>query len=304
MFLTGLPRVLKAAGVQYTLRPGWRTRSLHSAGLIEVRAQMWHTTETADSAFANGSNAPTLGYVESGLGYPLYNLLYGRDGRVYVVAAGSAAHAGKGSGFGMPRDRANQYAIGHSFDANQHGHPVTAAQLESAAKVGKALNDDWPGGLRDVMHGEWAPGRRSDPTRVPGGWPALKAAISRGAWDGAKPEKPKPAPKPSGKTWPDVALPSRGTHNTASHNAWVKLLHDVGHLRSTSERLTNGFQRWLYHVGFNPGPVDGHFGPRTTRALQRFLADRGHYKGLIDGDRGPMTVRAEVAYLNSQRQYY
>jgi len=116
---------------------------------------------------------------------------------------------------------------------------------------------------------------------------------------------PKPKPKPSGKTWPDVALPSRGSHNTATHNAWVKLLHDVGHLRS-GEKLTNGFQRWLRSLGYNVGPVDGVFGPRTVRALQTFLVDKGLLpnRAYIDGDRGPVTVRAEIAYLNSQRRYY
>lgn len=206
MFLTGIERVLKRAGVKYTIRPGALTNTAHKGGLREVVAQMFHTTESADSAFRSGRDAPTLAYVERGLGYPLYNILYGRSGHVYVIACGTAAHAGKGSGHGMPKDQANYLSIGHSFDANQYGHPVTAAQLDSAARVAKAFNDDFPTPRRTVMHGEWAPGRRSDPTKVPGGWAALKRAVARASWDGSAPSggststtKPaaKPKPKPS-----------------------------------------------------------------------------------------------------------
>ena len=215
MFLSGIERVLKRAGVKYTIVSGAKTRTAHKGGLREVRAQMFHTTETADSSFARGADAPTLGYVLSGLGYPLYNLLYGRSGHVYVVACGTAAHAGKGSGHGMPKDQANFYSIGHSADANSSKYPVTAAQLDSMARVAKSFNDDWATPRRTVMHGEWAPSRRSDPTKVPGGWAALKQAIKRGYWSGkassggstkpaAKP-KPRPASTSTKKTVSQMA---------------------------------------------------------------------------------------------------
>lgn len=187
MFLTGIERVLKRAGVKYTIISGAMTRTAHKGGLREVRAQMFHTTETKDAVFARGGDAPTLNYVVRGQGYPAYNILYGRSGHVYFVAAGTSAHAGKGSGFGMPKNEANFYSIGHSADANQYGYPITAAQLDAMARVAKALNDDFPTPRRIVMHGEWAPSRRSDPTKVPGGWAALKRAIARGSWDGSAP---------------------------------------------------------------------------------------------------------------------
>ena len=184
MFLTGLDRVLNDSGVKWTARPGWATRTAHRGGLREVRAVMWHTTETATSAFRN-STAPTLGYVESGLGYNLYNILIGRDGRAYLIAAGTAAHAGKGSGHGMPRDQANYYSFGISFDSNNNTTPVNAAQLETGARLGAAIDREWKSSISHVMHGEWAPARRSDPTKIPGGWGALRAAINRGYWRNA-----------------------------------------------------------------------------------------------------------------------
>ena len=218
MFLTGLPRVLDDAGVPYSLTAGCQTRSLYRSGITDVRAVFWHTTESTDKTFARGANAPTLAYVTRGLSYPLYNLLVGRDGRVHVVAYGAAAHAGEGSIGGrpaIPRDQGNRYAFSISFDANNKGYPVTAAQLETAARLGAAIDREWRGTIRHIMHGEWSPGRRSDPTRIPGGWAGLRAAIKRGHWADRdlnvtapdkptpKPDTPTPAPKP--KEWSEMA---------------------------------------------------------------------------------------------------
>lgn len=185
MFLTGLERILKQANVDYTVVPGAESRTAHRGGLRGVTAQMYHTTETKDSVFDQGGDAPTLSYVVDGLGYPLYNILYGRSGHAYIVACGTAGHAGRGSGFGMPKDQGNYHSVAHSADSNSGRYPITAAQLDSMARVAHELDNDWKNGLRDVMHGEWAPGRRSDPTRVPGGWPALRRAVKAGEWDGS-----------------------------------------------------------------------------------------------------------------------
>ncbi|KUG58993.1 N-acetylmuramoyl-L-alanine amidase [Nesterenkonia jeotgali] len=208
MFVTGLIRIMQAAGVEYEVVPGWQTRSLWRAGLSRtIRAAMYHTTESVDSSFTSGRDAPTLQYCVNGLGYPLYNVLFGRSGKAYIIAAGSAAHAGHGSGGGMTRDDANREAIAFSFDANSSRYPVTAAQLESAAKVGKAMTDDWGGNLVHMMHGEWSV-MRSDPTRVPGGWAALKAAIRRGSWSNASPAATRPNPTPAAPSKPVTPTPT------------------------------------------------------------------------------------------------
>ena len=116
-----------------------------------------------------------------------------------------------------------------------------------------------------------------------------------------------PAPAPSSKVWPEVALPLTDKHTTASHNAWVRLMADIGY---KDPRPSKSLQRWLRDRGYYKGLIDGDFAGWSIDALQRFLRDRGFYKGAIDGKklgyraRGPMTVRAEIAYLNSQRQYY
>lgn len=48
-------------------------------------------------------------------------------------------------------------------------------------------------------------------------------------------------------------------------------------------------QRKLKEKGFNPGPIDGAFGPSTHAALVSFQASR---RLLIDGEVGPTTARA------------
>lgn len=116
-----------------------------------------------------------------------------------------------------------------------------------------------------------------------------------------------PAPAPSSKVWPAVALPLTDKHTTASHNAWVRLMADVGY---KDPRLGKSLQRWLRDRGYYKGLIDGDFAGWSIDALQRFLRDRGFYKGAIDGKklgyraRAALTIRGEIAYLNSQRKYY
>lgn len=205
VMLTGLDRVIAAADLPFTKQPGADSRTAHRGGLREVKGVIWHTTETADNAFRDGRTAPTLSYVTR---QTSYNLLIGRDGHVYIIASGTAAHAGKGSGHGFTRDDANRESIGVSFDANSSSFPVTAAQLDAGARLGAALDQEWKGSLRHVMHGEWAPGRRSDPTRVPGGWAALRAAIKRGSWDGSAPAPSKPSTSTASKPSTSKSIPT------------------------------------------------------------------------------------------------
>lgn len=104
-----------------------------------------------------------------------------------------------------------------------------------------------------------------------------------------------------GSVWPAVALPITSTHTTASHNAWVKLLADIGF---TNTSLSKNLQSWLKSKGYYTGLIDGAFGSMSVKALQKLLKDRGFYTGIIDGSRGAMTIEAEIRFLNDQRRFY
>lgn len=319
VFYTGLARLARDAGLTVREVNGWKSRTLGTRpnGMAGARGCLWHHTATNASAVKSRNN-PTLNYMVNGLGYPLANFGLAWDGSIDVIAAGAAAHAGKGRyGSRIPQDRGNDYLLGVEVEGTV-GLTWSNAQLEAAARLGHAMNKEWGSSFLQIGHLEYAPGRKIDPSGIPGGMPALRKAIARGYWKdkswkpggkvstGSSTSKPaaKPKPKPSapkGKGYPHTALPVTSAHTGASHDAWVYLMRHA--VNRTDRNLTINIQRWLRDIGYYKGRVDGSFGPLTVRALQTFLRAKGLYKGRIDGQRGPMTIRAEIAYLNDQRKY-
>lgn len=322
VFYTGLARLARDAGLVVREVNGWKTRTLGTRpnGMAGARGCLWHHTATSASAVKSRNN-PTLNYMVNGLGYPLANFGLAWDGSIDVIAAGAAAHAGKGRyGSRIPKDQGNDFLFGVEVEGTV-GLTWSDAQLESAARLGHAMNKEWGSSFLQIGHLEYAPTRKVDPSGIPGGMPALRKAIARGYWKnknwkpggkvstGSSTSKPRPAakprPKPSaskGKGYPHTALPVTSTHTGASHDAWVYLMRHA--VNRTDRNLTINIQRWLRDLGYYKGRVDGVFGPVTVRALQTFLRAKGLYKGRIDGQRGPMTIRAEIAYLNDQRKYF
>ena len=222
-FLTGLGRVLDNAGVTWEGVPGWQTRTGYTTpdgdprGYDEVYGAVIHTTESPDSAFAKAAagnrayrdpQAPTLDVVTDRWGRRgahTYAILIARDGTVRLIAAGPGWQAGHGTwptkvagpNPGVRDGEANFHTIGISMDANGSAWPVTEAQLVTLVKILVQLKKEWsPDRFEIMMHGEWQPvgfpgaEGRTDPTRVPGGWDAIRKAVDAGAW----PVKPKPTP--------------------------------------------------------------------------------------------------------------
>lgn len=168
-----------------------------------------------------------------------------------------------------------------------------------------------------LAHGTSDPGRRSDPG-VDFDWDLFFDEYKRlmGQKPSVKPAASKPKPSGGTKAWPDVQLKVTGTHDSASHNAWVKMLHDLEHNGGYPYRdkdLTVNIQRWLKNTEddegepYYKGYIDGDFLGMTTEALQRFLQDRGHIpagKGYRDKIRGPVTIKGEKKYINSQARFF
>lgn len=209
----------------------------------------------------------------------------------------------------------SEHATGTAVDFNAPAHPIGVRNTFSVAKraIIRQVMKDVRGAARwggewsrpDDMHFELIGGNAkvkevADLIRA-GKLPGIKGNVTPTA---PKPTPVKPAPsKPSGKAWPDVAVKVTNAHTTESHNAWVKLMADVGY---KDKSLTTAIQKWLKSLGFYKGLIDTDFGALTVRALQSFLVSKGLLPSAayVDGNRGAVTIRAEINYLNDQRRYY
>jgi N-acetylmuramoyl-L-alanine amidase len=155
--LTNLAGVLHAAGLNVVEEPGWRTRG--HGEMTSVQTIVCHHT-----AGPSTGELPSLGTVRDGrpgLSGPLAQLMLGRSGTWYVIAAGKCYHAGV-----VLRDSyANENAVGVEAEADGVSAWPTL-QYHSYAKGCAALVKAYGLNITDVLgHKEVAspPGRKSDP---------------------------------------------------------------------------------------------------------------------------------------------
>ena len=259
-FLTGLGRVLDTAVGRdnWTGVPGWETRTGYTdpdsgkpRGYDDVYGAVIHTTDTKDAAFAKAAagdrayrdpQAPTLDVVADRWGTRgshTYAILIARDGTVRLIAAGPGWQAGRGTwptkvagpNPGVRDGEANFHTIGISMDANGSAWPVTEAQLVTLVKILVQLRKEWaPDRFEILMHGEWQPvgfpgaEGRTDPTRVPGGWDAIRRAVDAGAWPvKSKPSTPAARPASGAGTYSVRAGDTLGRIAKAHGTTWQAL---------------------------------------------------------------------------------
>lgn len=137
--LLWLPEALRDYGVKVVLVDGWRTRGRE--GVFAPRAMMDHHT-----ASHRGSGAmPALGICTFGrpdLPGPLCQVLGGRNGKVAVIAAGRANHAGFGGPFRtIPMDSGNAFSVGFEIEHDGIGEPYTDEQLMMIFRTNAAVLD-------------------------------------------------------------------------------------------------------------------------------------------------------------------
>lgn len=148
---------------------GWRTRgnpSFNPAGVV-----------THHTAGASSGEMPSLGILIRGradLAGPLCNVGLSRSGRVFVVAAGRANHAGAGGWRGLV---GNSSVLGiEAENDGRQGWP--AEQYAAYIRLAAALTD---GASRNVGlvcgHKEWAPTRKIDPHTID--MEGFRTAVSR-----------------------------------------------------------------------------------------------------------------------------
>lgn len=180
MKLSNLADVLRDAGLTVVETSGWADRGYAGQDLQDVRGVLWHHTATHRSRY-DTSDAPTLGMCINGrsdLPGPLCNIVFGRTGVVYLVAAGVANHAGAGSAHNIPTDRGNHYLIGIEMESSGIAPwDWTAEQLWVAPFLGAALERAYGVDLQ-IAHYEYSSQGKIDPAGWPGGMDGLRASIN------------------------------------------------------------------------------------------------------------------------------
>ncbi|WP_409186735.1 N-acetylmuramoyl-L-alanine amidase [Amycolatopsis sp. VS8301801F10] len=171
MYLTALATIARSAGLRVVEQPGWTTRG--HGQMSGVKAVVCHHT-----AGPAAGNAPSIRVVQNGradLAGPLAHYVLGRDGTVYVVAAGLCWHAGAV----LNNAWSNNYSIGIEAEATG-----TAAwpeeQLDAYARLCRALCTAYGLPVSAVLgHKEVCSprGRKSDPNFDMGAFRARIAAL-------------------------------------------------------------------------------------------------------------------------------
>ena len=162
---------LRENGLDVREVQGWRTRG-RPHPFLPHGAVFHHTASNRHSG-----PRPALGTVVKGrpmadgtfLFGPLCNVLVGRNGMVYLVAAGRANHAGLGGPWRtIPVDSGNMYMAGVEVENDGIGEPWRKDLLQVCGVVFATL---LIGLGREtgflVGHKEWAPHRKTDPAQIP-----------------------------------------------------------------------------------------------------------------------------------------
>jgi N-acetylmuramoyl-L-alanine amidase len=133
----------------------------HSPRRRKIRVIVLH-------ASAGKSDRGDVSWIQSQASKVSYHILIGRDGAAYVFVPDErrAWHAGVSTWQGT--HNVNDFSLGLSW-ANKHDgtEPLTAAQIASADKVIRAWLGKHPSIEAVVTHQEIAPGRKSDPHKIP-----------------------------------------------------------------------------------------------------------------------------------------
>lgn len=158
-----LANAARLTGYPVTEVPGWQHRG-HGPMASFIYGTVCH--HTAGPEPATGSDYPSLRVVRDGrpgLPGPLAHVGLGYSGRIYVIAAGLAYHAGAGS---WRKAKGNSQMVGIEAEDSGDGD-WTREQLDCYPRLVAAIQDylnqgaDWVCG-----HKEWAPHRKIDPAGI------------------------------------------------------------------------------------------------------------------------------------------
>lgn len=204
MRLTGLADHLRNWGFDVVEEPGWKTRGAHFDAMPQV--VVCHHTGTKRSTV---KDYPSLAVVRDGrtkpdgsrLPGPLSQLGLGYSGKVYVIAAGKANHAGEGEWRGI--DVGNSRSVGIEAESPGDG-TWTPKQREVYPRLAACVAAYLEQPADNICaHRESAkpPGRKPDPVGID--MPRLRAAAAGWLERGGRPPT---APQPPAPTTQEDAM--------------------------------------------------------------------------------------------------
>jgi hypothetical protein len=175
-----LADVLRGAGLDVVETNGWQTRGRDfAADPLGIMAH--HTASPIASTLATNLHVVTNG--NSVAPGPIAQAMLWRDGVWYIIAAGRANHAGKGSLPWLPGvDTGNQHLL--SVEAVNNGvGELWAPAMVASYEIGTAaiLRRLGRGAERATTHAEYAPTRKIDPAGPTGG--RIATLPGRSTWD-------------------------------------------------------------------------------------------------------------------------
>jgi hypothetical protein len=175
-----LADVLRGAGLDVVETPGWQTRGRDFAA-TPLGIMAHHTASPVASTLATNLRVITTG--NSVAPGPIAQTMLWRDGVWYVIAAGRANHAGRGSLPWLPApDSGNQHLLAVEAVNNGVGE-LWAPPMLASFEIGTAaiLRHLGHGADRATTHAEYAPGRKIDPAGPTGG--RVATLPGRSTWD-------------------------------------------------------------------------------------------------------------------------
>ena len=273
-----IPEVLRDAGLTVYQEEGWEARGSASFDPIGV---MWHHTATPPS-WSSRKLTDLLVKGHSSLRGPLCHLQLNRDGVFVVIASGRANHAGRGSWPGIRYG--NTQTIGIEAANTGTGEPWPEEQIEAYLRGTAAIIKYLNVSVDNVIgHKEWAPKRKIDPNGID--MDQIRKVVDQLILN---PKKTNIIPDlPSGLNWGSGGLPNI----PATQNKTIRL-------GSRGDDVKKA-QSLLAEHGFNPGPADGIFGPKTRLSVIKFQKS----KNLVpDGIVGRLTWSELNSLVNKKTQ--
>ena len=191
--LSWLPDVLRSAGLDVLVYPGWTNRG---RGNVDPQVVVCHHTASSKTAGEFPSLKQVAERGNPGVSAPLAQLMLGRrTGRWYVIASGVSNNAGSGGWAGY---KGNWRTIGIEAEHSGISNPAdpryeewTPTMYDSYARgVAAILEHVGHTTDRTCGHKEWAPARKIDPTF---GMPQFRRDVD--LWRGGMSPVPSPTTK-------------------------------------------------------------------------------------------------------------